>query len=110
MGNLSENLVVCEALKARVNAGLLPDLWFMRTSNVVEAGLVVENGLRLDLFEVKSSASDHPDMGAPLSKLARLLPDIGHRGVIYAGHDASCADGTSVLSFETAAPCFLPAD
>ena len=110
VGNLFENLVVCEALKARLNAGLLPDLWFMRTSNGVEADLVAENGLGLDLFEIKSAATYHPDMGASLAKLARLLPDVGRRGVVYAGRDASCADGTEVLSYETAAARFLPAE
>ncbi len=105
VGNLFENLVVCEALKARLNAGRMADLWFLRTSNGVEADLVAENGSSLDLYEVKSSSTYHTDMGANLRRLTTILPVVGRRTVIYAGREAATADGTSVVPFERTGEC-----
>lgn len=94
--------MVCEALKARLNAGRMADLWFMRTSNGTEADLVAENGTSLDLFEIKSAATYHSDMGANLRRLAEMLPEAGRRAVVYAGREAATADGTAVVPFERA--------
>ncbi len=57
LGNIFENLVVIEALKARINNGLEPNLYFFRNSNSLEIDLILKEQGKLKLFEVKSGKS-----------------------------------------------------
>lgn len=99
MGGLFENLVVVDFLKNRLNAGLSPDLWFMRTSNGLEADLVVENGPNLDLYEIKAASTFHPHMAGPLRRLRAALPGVRSGTVIYAGEEHASVDGIAVRPF-----------
>lgn len=54
MGNLFENLVVSEALKARCNYGAEPNLYFFRNSKGLEIDIILKENRILNLFEVKS--------------------------------------------------------
>lgn len=87
-------------LKSRLNRGEDPGLYFMRTSHGVEIDVVVENGGRLDLVEIKSGATFHDEMADNLRTMARLLPkEIGAMSVVYAGRPASSTGGIPVRSF-----------
>jgi len=100
VGGIFENMVVVEMLKSRLNRGEDPGLYFMRTSHGVEIDVVVENGGRLDLVEIKSGATFHDEMADNLRTMARLLPkDIGAMSVVYAGRPASSTGGIPVRSF-----------
>lgn len=99
VGALFENLVVAEMLKRLRNRGEAGDLYFMRTSNGVEADIVVENGGALDLYEVKAGATFRPDMAANLDKLSRLVPGVARRTVVFAGATAGEVDGTRFVNF-----------
>lgn len=99
MGNLFENMAVMEILKRRLNRGDEPDMYFMRTSSGLEADIVVENGGRLDLYEVKASSTFRPDMTANLRRMAEFIPDVGRRALVYSGRTAGVHDGVDTVSF-----------
>jgi len=82
-GPLFETWVVAELLKARLNAGLAPDLYFWRDSNGTEIDVVVERAGRLRALEVKSGRTVAADWFGPLERLARTTPTVG--ALIYGG-------------------------
>ena len=98
-GNLFENMAVMEILKRRLNRGEEPDMYFLRTSSGLEADIVVENGGRLDLYEVKASSTFRADMMANLRRLAGFIPETGRLAVVYAGRAAGTHDGVGVVNF-----------
>lgn len=87
LGGLFENLVVMEALKARLNCGRPPGLYYMRDKNGVEADLAVEAHRRLRLFEIKSAHTPDASMLRNLRRLGRLSDVLDTGAVIYAGED-----------------------
>ena len=103
MGNLFENLVVMELLKARLNRGEEADMYFLRTPSGLEADVVVENRGALDLYEIKAGSTFHPDMAAGLAKLAAFLPGAGRRTVVYSGRTLGPAAGSGIVNFAEAA-------
>jgi predicted AAA+ superfamily ATPase len=101
VGNLFENMVVMDLLKQRLNQGLAPDMYYMRTSNGVEIDVVQENEGKLDLYEIKSGATFNKEMGKNLLALqATIGSEVGCQTVIYAGHVASLAEGIQYKNFK----------
>ncbi len=85
-GVLFETLIVTEALKTRLNAGLPPDLYFYRDSSGREVDLLLDRGDRLDAVEIKSGETIAGDFFRNLDWLASLLPKrIGRRAVVHGG-------------------------
>jgi len=85
-GPLFENFVVMEALKHRFNAGRESNLFFYRDSNKNEIDLLLLTQQRIDGYEIKSSATYHPDFTSKLAKMSEFVSaDIGRRAVIYDG-------------------------
>ena len=99
MGNLFENMAVMEILKRRLNRGDEPDMYFMRTSSGLEADIVVENGGRLDLYEVKASSTFRPDITANLRRMAEFIPDVGRLALVYSGRASGIQDGVDTVNF-----------
>lgn len=87
VGGLFENMVVIEALKARLNAGLEPNLYYMRDSSGVEADLVLEDGAGLRLWEIKSSMTADMSFARNLRLLRKAIPEVLSADVVYAGPD-----------------------
>lgn len=85
LGGLFENLVVMEALKAQLNRGRRPTLYYMRDKNGVEADLAVETHRRLRLFEIKSAHTPDASMLRNLGRLSALSDSIDVGAVVYAG-------------------------
>lgn len=84
-GNLFENMIVVEALKARFNAGVEPRLYFWRDSNGNEVDMIYERQRRLVPVEIKSAMTWHKDFAVNLNKFQRAIPDAEDGYVIYAG-------------------------
>ena len=99
MGNLFENMAVMETLKRRLNRGDEPDMYFMRMSSGLEADIVVENGGRLDLYEVKASSTFRSDMTANLRRMAEFIPDVGRLALVYSGRASGIQDGVDTVNF-----------
>ena len=98
LGGLFENLVVMEALKARVNAGRSPSLYYLRDKAGVEVDLVLESARRLHLMEIKSAQTPTPAMARGLEKFKALSPDVADGYVVYGG-EAWPLDGGAYVNF-----------
>ena len=101
LGGLFENLVVMEALKARVNAGKSPSLYYLRDKAGVEVDLVLESARRLHLMEIKSAQTPTPAMARGLEKFKALAPDVDDGYVVYGGEAWPLAGGAYVNFRET---------
>ena len=64
----------------------LNNLFFYRDSNKNEIDLLLLTQQKIDGYEIKSSATFHPDFMSKLVKMREFVSaDIGHRAVIYDG-------------------------
>ena len=84
-GGLFENAVVAEAIKHRFNRGRRSNLSFFRDTRGLECDLLYEMGNRLGAIEIKSGATVTSDYFDALNRIARLLPQVSDRGVVYGG-------------------------
>lgn len=79
VGSLFENMVVLEVLKARYNAGKMPNLYFYRDSNGNEIDLLLASGQELIGMEIKSASTWH----SSFSKGLQHFSETDHR---YSNH------------------------
>ncbi|MCY4589647.1 MAG: DUF4143 domain-containing protein [Alphaproteobacteria bacterium] len=86
-GPLFENAVVVEALKHRFNRGRRSNLSFFRDSRGLECDLLCENGHGMAAIEIKSGATVASDWFDSLKRVAKELPEIATRAVVYGGTD-----------------------
>ena len=104
MGNIFENMVAAEALKARFNAGKRPKLYFYRNSSgTVKIDLLREDGLNLYAHEIKAAATFSEKMTRGLKTFATLAPNLRRSTVIYSGATympfaANFADTSALMS------------
>jgi hypothetical protein len=54
LGNLFETMVVCDFLKRFLHFGQMPSMYYLRSRDNLEIDLVIEQGGKLHLFEIKS--------------------------------------------------------
>ena len=92
-GSLFENTVVIEALKHRLNRGNRPNLSFYRNVKGLECDLFYETGRGIGAIEIKSGATIASDYFDSLSRVARLVPDISAKLVVYGGRDRQSRTG-----------------
>ncbi len=86
-GALFENAVVAEVLKHRFNQGRRPNLSFFRDVRGLECDLLYENGDGVGVIEVKSGATVASDWFDAFHRVAKTLPQIILRAVVYGGSD-----------------------
>lgn len=111
LGNLFENLVVIDALKARLNSGAEPNLYFFRNSKGLEVDLLLKTGGKLKLFEVKSGKSLNDEFTKNMQKFSSLYPDLvelskTHGTVIYSGEDYKSYKDYAYANFHKLTPLF----
>ena len=99
VGNLFENLVVLEALKARYNQGLSPNLYFFRDSNGNEIDLLQLSGRELTGIEIKSSATYHASFKNGLIYFNQKVAPLARSYLIYNGEIMSFSDGIEAIPF-----------
>ncbi len=73
MGALFETAVFLEHLKWGTRAGDIPNLYFLRTKQGVEADLLIEEGNILYATEIKSSRTIIPQMASQLLEAEKIL-------------------------------------
>ena len=96
-GALFENAAVVEALKHRYNQGRRSNLSFFRDVRGLECDLFYESGNDIGAFEIKSGATIASDYFNSLNQVAKLLPKISTKTVVYGGSDRqSRRDGEAV--------------
>ena len=103
-GGLFENMVVAEALKSRLNAGEMPELYFLRDSQGLEIDIVFRASHdRLIPIEIKGGSTWNKDFCKNLLKLRKLSPKFGNGYVIYSGDLTPEVDGVKFLNFKDTA-------
>lgn len=103
-GAVFESWVVSEVHKARVHAGLSPDLFHLRQARGLEADLLVAKGARPAIVaDAKSGATIASDWLPPLATLAGEL-SAAHKGapepqprIIYGGNRKQVRDKSEVI-------------
>ena len=100
-GGLFENMVVVEALKHRLNSGEMPELYFMRDSQGLEADLVFRaNHDKLIPIEIKGGMTWNKDFCKNLLKLQKISPKFNNGYVVYAGELTPEVDGIKFVNFK----------
>jgi predicted AAA+ superfamily ATPase len=107
VGQIFENLVVIECLKARYNRGERPDLNFFRDSNRQEVDLISPAASGLLAAEIKASSTFHTSLLAGLRRFRDLAGRKKCRPfLIYNGQPLTTSDGTTALNFADCASLF----
>jgi uncharacterized protein len=99
MGNLFENMVVAEALKARLNAGQMSNLFFYRDSKGHEVDLILRQQRRLLPVEIKAALTFSAEMTRGLKYFKRQFADALPGAVVYAGDIETQSDAGQILNF-----------
>lgn len=103
-GGLFENMVVMEALKSRFNAGEMPNLYFLRDSQGLEADLLFQKSHNeLIPIEIKGGMTWNKDFCRNLLKLRKLSDKFVSGYVIYSGDLTPEIDGIKYLNFRNTA-------
>ena len=103
MGNLFENMVVMEALKARWNAGKDASLYFFRDSNGLEIDLLQAAGRKLYPFEIKAARTYNKDFARGIGKFRVLNDKTADGCIIYAGKTEQTVDHVALANFVSTA-------
>lgn len=106
IGQMFENLVVIECLKAQFNRGKLPNLYFYRDTNGNEVDILHQQGRELTAMEVKSSSTYRPDLLKPLKKIRSLSPAVTKSYLVYAGDSITFSDGVSAVRYDDVSAIF----
>ncbi|WGZ95393.1 MAG: ATP-binding protein [Candidatus Thiothrix putei] len=107
-GNLYENLMILEILKAHLNRGLRPDLYFYRDSQGNEVDLLIRQRQGLLPVEIKSSATFSTAFLKGIQTFRADSPDCLPNGVVlYNGEQTHQVAQTRVVNLlrSTAPEC-----
>ena len=106
LGNLFENMVVIEALKARYNSGCDADMYFFRDQSGFEVDLVKSEHRQLTPIEIKAARTFSPDFISALKKFSALSDRVTDGAVIYAGDQEQKYKGCRLLRFTNTGSLF----
>jgi len=85
-GAIFETAVITEVYKTLVHRGVVPNLYFWRTSAGVEVDLIIDTGNGLIPLEVKHSSTPQPRMASSIKTIMNDLSDKINQGyVIHTG-------------------------
>lgn len=84
-GSLFENMVVVETLKHRFNQGNRSNLSFFRDSRGLECDLFYGTGCGIGAIEIKAGATITSAYFDSLHRVAKLVPGISAKVVVYGG-------------------------
>ena len=99
MGNLFENMVIVEALKARYNAGKDAGLYFFRDSNGLEIDLLQSANRKLYPMEIKAARTYNSDFAVNIRKFDKLNDKTAGGSVIYSGDNVQKIGDIQLLNF-----------
>ena len=99
-GALFENMVVVEALKYRYNLGRSSNLSFFRDSRGLECDLLFETASGVGAIEIKSGATIATDSFDSLNTIAKSIPEISTKIVVYGGSERQSRSAGEVVPFD----------
>ncbi len=101
-GNLFENWIVLELMKARYNQALEPKLYFYRDVSSREVDLILQKGSQLIPIEIKSNKTFSPAFLDNLNYFHSQAPQRAHKGaLIYGGSQTQTIGTFELLTPET---------
>jgi predicted AAA+ superfamily ATPase len=100
VGNIFENLIVLEALKARYNKGQPANLYFFRDSHGHEIDLLYKSGNKFTGIEIKSAQTWHKNFKKELDRFSNKITPLEKAFVIYRGDNRKYSDGVEALGFK----------
>lgn len=99
-GHLFENMIITEILKARFNKGINGGIYFYRDSNGNEIDLLIKQGSKYSCYEIKSSATFHPDFARGIRYFEKNYPELMRdKNIIYSGMDMPDFEGISIRNY-----------
>lgn len=99
-GNLVENLVVMELMKARFNRGLDPRLYFYQVSGRTEVDLIFQRGRELVPIEIKSSKTFNSSFLDGIKKFQQVAKGrTTDSYLVYGGDEETNIQGIQLLNF-----------
>ena len=114
LGNLFENMVILEALKARMNAGRESNLFFFRNSNGLEVDLIQKKRGGLELFEIKSGKALDKNFLRSMRNFRSRYPDTQAGEcpgtVIYSGEDIPSFSDFPFVNYKKTSHLFADAE
>lgn len=103
-GNLFENLIVNELMKARFNRGLDPRLYFYLIAGRQKVDLIYQRGHELIPIEIKSTRTFNTSLVSGLKSFITLAPDrCVNPCLIYSGDEEMKVGGIQLLNYRHAA-------
>ena len=99
VGQLFENLIVLEALKARYNQGQIPNLYFYRDSHGNEIDLLYASGRELIGIEIKSASTFTSHFKKMLLRFSEKQQTLKSSYVVYNGEQRKFSDGIEACNF-----------
>lgn len=103
-GNLVENFVLLELMKARLNAGLEPELYFFRDAHGHEVDIIFRSAHELVPIDVKAAKTFHSAFVKNLDYFQALCPERACRGgIIYSGSEEQNLGWIKLLHYSHAA-------
>lgn len=110
-GHLVENLAVLELMKARLNLGREPNLYFFRDNHNNEVDIVYKKAHQLIPVEIKSAKSFAPAFLKGLKYFRQLTPERVSNGYcVYAGSQSYDIDGFRLINYKNLADIFQEED
>lgn len=103
LGSIFENLVVIEIIKAQLNRGRIPQVYFYRDKSGFEVDMLFQDKGEWTAVEVKSAQTFRMDYTTNLLKLQERVKDpLSHFGIVYSGSNKKLSSGLQVLNFTQA--------
>lgn len=99
-GNLFENLIVLEVLKARLNANQNPNMYYMRTVRGVEVDLIVKKEESLYPLEIKTSMTPDTSFARHLQTFMEAEANAKKPRIIYTGKSYPRLNGVEYVNYK----------
>ena len=98
-GNLFENIVVIEAMKARLNDNKEPNLFYIRTEKGTEIDLIQKKEGMLYPYEIKSSMTPVKEFAVNMKSFCEKEPNAMGMCVIYCGEPYDSYHGCRYVNY-----------
>jgi len=103
-GGLFENLVVLELMKARLNQGLDPRLYFYQVTGRSEVDIIYQRGHELVPIEIKSSKTYNSSFLKGIKTFRSLAKERCKSSfLIYSGDEEQMVEGVQLVNYRNAA-------
>ncbi|OHE58393.1 MAG: hypothetical protein A2413_12945 [Treponema sp. RIFOXYC1_FULL_61_9] len=99
-GSLFENLVIADTLKRERHRSGQRGFYFFRDNHGLEVDLMISDGPSIDLVEIKSGETAHPDLWRRLPFVRKAIDRPGNDIVVYGGDGAWETRGVHVCGWK----------